>query len=43
MRIFAAILLFFGFYFSLTASLPTQAGKAWIRWPFTAVASLGGG
>jgi len=43
MRIFVAALLFFGAHFSLTVNLPTQAGKALIRWPFAAEASLGGG
>jgi len=43
MRIFVAALLFFGAHFSLTVNLPTQVGKALIRWPFAAEASLGGG
>ena len=34
MRIIVIVLLFFGAHFSMTANLPTQAGKAWLMWPF---------
>lgn len=34
MRITVIVLLFFGAHFSMTANLPTQAGKAWLMWPF---------
>jgi len=33
-RIIVIVLLFFGAHFSMTANLPTQAGKAWLMWPF---------
>lgn len=34
MRIIVIVLLFFGAHFSMTANLPTLAGKAWLMWPF---------
>lgn len=36
MRIVVTLLLLVGAHFSLTAFVPTQAGKAWIGWPFAA-------